>query len=54
MNEYGVYFISWSENNVYFIRGFPFWNEYMISLVYLIWDVSMYSQIHFIVNILGT
>ena len=30
--------------NVYFIPGFTFWNEYdMISLVYLLGDVSSYS-----------
>ena len=35
--------------NVYFIRGFTFWNEYdMISLVYFISDVSMISLVYFI------
>ena len=36
MNEYDIY-SSRGAKNVYFIRGFTFWNEYdMICFVYLI------------------
>ena len=43
MND--MIFISSREaKKVYIIRGFTFWNEYdMISLVYLIGDVSRFS-----------
>ena len=44
MNEYDIYFISWSEKKLYIIRGFTICNEYdIISLVYHIGNVSMYS-----------